>query len=86
MPTYTATDAQDRLPALLDASERGESVTITRHGRPVVELRPIPTAGDRRVNAESIDWLERQLADLPPPAEDSVAQLDAVRGGPPGAA
>ena len=86
MPSYTATDAQDRLPALLDASERGEPVTITRHGRPVAELRPIPAVGGRRVSADSIDWLERQLADLPPPAEDSVAQLDALRGGRPGAA
>ena len=86
MPSYTAADAQDRLPALLDASERGERVTITRHGRPVAELRPIPVAGGRRIGAQAIDWLEQQLADLPAPTADSVAQLDALRGEQPGAA
>jgi hypothetical protein len=31
-------------------------------------------------SAASIDWLERQLADLPTSEEDSVEQLDALRG------
>ncbi|TCZ63223.1 type II toxin-antitoxin system Phd/YefM family antitoxin [Roseicella aquatilis] len=65
MPSTTGADARDRLPALLNASKRGECVTVTRHGRPVAELRPIPAVQGRRVSAESIDWIERQLADLP---------------------
>lgn len=78
MASYSVADAKNRLPSLLSASERGEQVTITRYGKPIAELRPV-TDGPRRVTAGSIDWIEQQLADLPPPREDSVAQLDALR-------
>lgn len=79
MTRYGIADARNRLPSLVSASERGERVTITRYGKPVAELRPIASEG-KRVSAASIDWLERQLADLPASEEDSVAQLDALRG------
>lgn len=79
MTRYSIADAKNRLPSLVSASERGERVTITRYGKPVAELRPVADGG-RRVSAASLDWLERQLAGLPPPGEVSVAQLDALRG------
>jgi prevent-host-death family protein len=78
MARYSIADAKNRLPSLVAASERGERVTITRYGKPVAELRPVAEGG-KRVSAASVDWLEAQLAELPPPAEDSVAQLDALR-------
>ena len=34
-------DAKTHLPKLLDEVERGETVTITRHGRPIAKLVPI---------------------------------------------
>lgn len=80
MSSYSVADAKNNLPALLSASERGEHVTITRYGRPVAELRPV-AGGPKRVTAASIDWLEAQLAGLPPASEDSVAQMDALRDG-----
>jgi prevent-host-death family protein len=36
-----AYEAKTHLPALLARVERGETLTITRHGRPIAELRPI---------------------------------------------
>jgi len=33
-------DAKARLPQLLDDVERGESVVITRHGRPIARIIP----------------------------------------------
>ena len=36
--------AKTHLAQLLDRVERGERITITRHGRPVAELRPPPGA------------------------------------------
>jgi prevent-host-death family protein len=36
-----AYDAKTHLPSLLDRVERGESVTITKHGRPVARLVPV---------------------------------------------
>ena len=44
---------------VLDRVERGETVTITRNGRPVAELRPLP----RR--AQSLADLDRRFARLP---------------------
>jgi prevent-host-death family protein len=38
MRTVAAFDAKNRLGSLLDLVERGEEVTITRHGKPVAKL------------------------------------------------
>jgi antitoxin (DNA-binding transcriptional repressor) of toxin-antitoxin stability system len=41
MDELTVSEARARLPELLDRIERGEEITITRHGRPAaVLLRP----------------------------------------------
>ncbi len=42
-------DAKTHLPRLLDEVERGETVTITRHGRPVAKLVPVSGASKRTV-------------------------------------
>jgi prevent-host-death family protein len=51
MATFSVADAKNKLPSLIDRALGGEDVVITRHGKPVVELRPAaaaPAAGDRR--------------------------------------
>lgn len=48
-------DAKTHLPRLLDEVERGETVTITRHGRPVARL--VPVRGNQRTVAEAIEAL-----------------------------
>jgi antitoxin (DNA-binding transcriptional repressor) of toxin-antitoxin stability system len=41
MDELTVSEARARLPEILDRIERGEEITITRHGRPAaVMLRP----------------------------------------------
>ncbi len=47
-------DAKTHLARLLDDVERGESVTITRHGRPVAKLVPV---GEKRSVQEAIEEL-----------------------------
>lgn len=42
MVTVGAYDAKTHLPRLLDEVERGETVTITKHGREVARLVPVP--------------------------------------------
>ncbi len=37
-------DAKNRLPQLIRAVEAGEEVIITRHGKPVAQLTPPPSA------------------------------------------
>lgn len=45
-------DAKTRLPRLLDDVEKGETITITRHGRPVARL--VPVTGRRKRTVEEV--------------------------------
>jgi prevent-host-death family protein len=63
MSVVSVVEAKNRLTALLDAAEAGEVVTITRHGRPIAELRPISI--ERAFDPRSIDWIRQQTAHLP---------------------
>ena len=40
MATYSVAEAKAKLPSLIDKAAAGEEVVITRHGKPVAELRP----------------------------------------------
>jgi prevent-host-death family protein len=40
MSTYSVAEAKNRLPSLINKAIAGEEVVITRHGKPVAELRP----------------------------------------------
>lgn len=43
MKTVNLAEAKARLSALIDEAEGGETVCITRHGKPVARLMPIET-------------------------------------------
>ena len=45
MTTVSTYEAKTQLPRLIRAAERGETVIITRHGKPVAQLGPVQ---DRR--------------------------------------
>jgi prevent-host-death family protein len=47
METVGAVEAKVHLTEILDRVERGESLTITRDGRPVAQLVPIPSPHQR---------------------------------------
>jgi antitoxin (DNA-binding transcriptional repressor) of toxin-antitoxin stability system len=57
----------------------GEEVTITRHGKPVVEMRPAPPAPGRPVTKEDIEWLRQRRESLPLFEGDSVALIREMR-------
>jgi prevent-host-death family protein len=61
MRIMTATEASRRFSDLLDAIERGESVTVTRGNRPIAEIRP-----PRRRTGKD---LRAALAETSPPDE-----------------
>jgi prevent-host-death family protein len=46
MRSIQAADAKARLSSLLDEVERGETLIITRHGKPIARL--VPEADDRQ--------------------------------------
>lgn len=59
MGSHSVAEAKNRLPELIDRALGGEAVVITRHGRPVAELRPIP-ALPRPITAADLNWLAEQ--------------------------
>ena len=61
MKTIAATDAKAKFAALLDAVERGETVVITRHGRPIARLAP--ERGEKN-RAEEIARAQKAVAEL----------------------
>lgn len=42
MATYGVAEAKNQFTRLLERAENGESITITRHGKPVAELKGTP--------------------------------------------
>jgi len=57
MDSVGAYEAKTHLSQLLDRVEKGESITILRHGKPVATLRPVEEAGQMSV-AEAIEGLK----------------------------
>jgi prevent-host-death family protein len=67
MTTVTAYEAKTHLPRLLRAAERGETVIITRHGKPVAQLGPVqqPRGFDMAEATASLEALRRRLPQIP---------------------
>ena len=63
MRKVQSSEAKARLPQFLDDVERGETIIITRHGRPVAYLVPAPTRDQDRVRRaiEGILALRREV-------------------------
>jgi prevent-host-death family protein len=55
-----ASEAKTHLPRLLDEVERGETIIITRHGRPIARIVPEASQRQREID-EAIDDI-RELA------------------------
>lgn len=57
MSTHSVAEAKNQLSRLIDRALDGEAVVITRHGHPVVELKPLQT---RKVpiTEQEIAWIE----------------------------
>jgi prevent-host-death family protein len=74
MGQHSVADAKNNLSQLIDQAIEGEDVVITRHGRPVVELRPI--AGSAKpLSGEAVDWLAQHRVGRRRPREDAVAAV-----------
>ncbi len=74
MASYSIAEAKNHLPSLIDKALGGEEVVITRHGKPVAELRPrkVMTPEER---AAFYDWMAEQAAKHPV----SISAVDLVR-------
>ena len=78
METVGSYEAKTHLPRLLDRVVRGESLTITRHGRPVARLVPIEQDDQDRARAAA-HRIQKRRSRL---ARVSVAELiDSIHEG-----
>jgi len=57
MSQHSVADAKTYLSELIDRALAGEGVVITRHGHPVVELRPVASRPGP-MSAADLEWLE----------------------------
>ena len=81
MSRHSVVDAKNNLSDLIARAESGEEVVITRHGRPVVELRAVQSAaaGPRPMTQADWDWLDANRIKLAPGAPDSVTLVRQMR-------
>ena len=61
MREVEATEAKARFAELLGAAESGETIVITRHGRPVAHVVPAPTQ-HRASSEEAVEQFRRLRA------------------------
>jgi len=81
MTAYSVADAKAGLPRLINRALAGEEVVITRHGKPVAELRPTAAPGPTAGGA-SHDWFLSRRLTPSVGAPTSVELLDMIYDGP----
>jgi prevent-host-death family protein len=74
MAEYSVAEAKNRLPSLINKALEGEEVIITRHGKPVIELRPTKLAPEPPVGSDK--WLFSRTRSRPGVGLTSVQILD----------
>ena len=74
MREIQASEAKTHLPQLLDDIERGESIIITRHGRPIARLIP-EDAMRRHGKIEAVERLKALRATMPPVPLDELMAM-----------
>ncbi|CAN5338790.1 type II toxin-antitoxin system prevent-host-death family antitoxin [soil metagenome] len=77
MATYGVAEAKNKFTHLLERAEAGESITITRHGKPVAEIRassparPRPSLEERQAALDEL----RAVVDAQPALDISAVDL-----------
>lgn len=80
MSTYSIAQAKDQFSRLIDEVLNGEEVTITRHGKPVAQLRPATSPPKaKRTTSEMLEELRQFRETLPLLEVDSAAIIREMR-------
>jgi prevent-host-death family protein len=78
MSEHSIAEAKDHLLELIDRALNGEGVVITRHGLPVVELKPIASRA-KPITSEAIDWLALRRVGRRMPLQDAATIVRNMR-------
>jgi prevent-host-death family protein len=74
--SYSVAEAKNTLPKLIDRALQGEEVVITRHGKPVAELKPASLRATPGRGTH--EWLRARTRARPGVGLTSVEILDLV--------
>jgi prevent-host-death family protein len=74
MREIQASEAKTHLPALLDEVERGETLVITRHGKPIARLVPEATIRQAEV-ADAVAQIRALRTQMPSMSADEIKGL-----------
>jgi prevent-host-death family protein len=78
MASHSVAEAKNHLSELIDRALEGESVVITRHGHPVVELKPMARQG-RPMTEADLERLRAVRVTLGTPDDDPVSIVERMR-------
>ncbi len=78
MGTHSVADAKNKLSELIDRALQGEHVVITRHGTPVVEMKPV-SKPQRQMTQADLDWLKSRRTGRLSPSEDAAGLVRTIR-------
>lgn len=78
MSTHSVAEAKNQLSDLIDRAMKGEPVVITRHGQPVVELKPVARQG-RPMTKEDVEWLQKHRVEPLLPDDNPVSIVERMR-------
>ncbi|MGD9616465.1 MAG: type II toxin-antitoxin system Phd/YefM family antitoxin [Alphaproteobacteria bacterium] len=83
MTTHSIAEAKNQLSKLIDRALAGEPIVITRHGEPVVELKPVepkPVRPELRPIARAdIEWLRARRVGRTPAKTDAGTLVSQLR-------
>ncbi|MDP3404400.1 MAG: type II toxin-antitoxin system prevent-host-death family antitoxin [Brevundimonas sp.] len=80
MATYGVAEAKNNFTHLLDRVQAGESITITRHGKPIAELRAAPKLTLEERQARWAELMARPIRQ-PRPGLSAVEVIRKLRDG-----
>ena len=78
MGKHSVVQAKNQLSELIDRALNGEDVVITRHGQPVVALKPVSRPVSP-LTPEARAWLKSRRVGRRAPREDAARQVRRMR-------
>jgi len=78
MSSHSIAETKNRLAELVTRAEKGEEITITRHGRPVAKLSGLKPA-PKPITREAIEWLDKHRVKGKMPKEDAGTFVSRMR-------
>ncbi len=78
MDTHSVVEAKNRLSDLIDRAQQGETALITRHGKPVAEIRALPAPAHPITRAD-LEWLAARRVVRRNPTADAGTLVGVMR-------